>query len=137
MQKTKLGISVGLLGSAVCFMALFGGYIPTIILVGYILLMEDNAWLKRNSVKAISLSVLFSITFAVIGLVPDFFSWINSVVRVFNGNFNYSFISSITSVITIALDIIRTVVFLLLGYKALNQGTVNVSVVDNLINKCM
>lgn len=137
MQKTKLGISVGLLGSAVCFMALFGGYIPTIILVGYILLMEDNAWLKRNSVKAISLSVLFGFILNVVGLVPDFFSWINSIARVFNGNFNYSFVSSVIKVVTDAIDITRTFVFLLLGVKALNQGTVDISIIDNLLNKYM
>ena len=42
MQKTRLGISVGLLGAGVCFLGLVGGYLVTAILAGYILLFEEN-----------------------------------------------------------------------------------------------
>ena len=44
MEKTKLGISVGLIGACICFTALFGGITPAVLLVGYVFLREDNAW---------------------------------------------------------------------------------------------
>ena len=44
MQKTKLGISVGLLGAAIYFMGLFGGYLVAVLLAGYILMFEENEW---------------------------------------------------------------------------------------------
>ena len=80
---------------------------------------------------------MVSITFilAVIGLIPDLLSWVNSLVAVFKGSFNYGVLSAIISVITKAIDIIRTCLFLLLGMKALNQGTVAVPVVDQIVNK--
>lgn len=53
MQKTKLGISVGLLGAIIYFTSLFGSsYLIAILLCGYILLVEDNPWLRKTSVKS-------------------------------------------------------------------------------------
>lgn len=42
MQKTRLGISVGLMGFITYFGCCFGGYIAAILLFGYILLVENN-----------------------------------------------------------------------------------------------
>ena len=52
MQKAKLGISVGLLGAAIYFTSLFSGYLVPVILTGYVLLFEENDWLRKNAVKA-------------------------------------------------------------------------------------
>ncbi|MBD5494831.1 MAG: hypothetical protein HDR12_10765 [Lachnospiraceae bacterium] len=134
-MKAKIGISVGLLGAAVYFAALFGGYVPTIILTGYILLCEENEWLKKSAVKAVALMMSISFAIALISLVPDVFSWISSLVAIFKGTFNYGIVSLIISVITKAIDIVRTCLFLMLGVKALNQGTVAVPFVDKIINK--
>lgn len=48
MKKTKLGISVGLLGAMLFFSCYFGGYTIAIIIAGYVLLFEENAWLKKQ-----------------------------------------------------------------------------------------
>lgn len=37
MQKTKLGITVGLLGAIVYFAGIFGGYQTLILISGYVL----------------------------------------------------------------------------------------------------
>jgi hypothetical protein len=70
-------------------------------------------------------------------LIPDVFGWVDTLLGVFGGFFSYSLISSIVSVFTGALSLIRTVVLLLLGVKALNQGTISVPVVDTLVDKYM
>ena len=69
MEKTKLGISVGLFGALVFAAALFGGYMSSIIILGYVLLFEANEWLKKSAVKAVATLVAFSFVTAVIGLV--------------------------------------------------------------------
>lgn len=137
MQKTKLGISVGLLGASICFIALIGGFTPTMLLAGYVFLKEDNEWLRKCVLKAIAVLLVIAFCINVVGLVPDLLSWISSIVRVFNGKFDYAFISSMVSVINGALDITRTCLLLLLGVKALNQGTVNIPVIDGIISKYM
>ena len=48
MEKTKLGVSVGIFGAFLYVAALFGGYIAITLLAGYVLLMESNEWLKTT-----------------------------------------------------------------------------------------
>ena len=136
-MKAKLGVSVGLLGAGIYLAAIFGGLTPVILMAGYVLLFEENEWLKKSAVKAIAIVLTFAFLVTLINLIPDLLRWIATLVSVFKGTFNYNVLSSIISVITQAIEIIRTCLFLLLGAKALNQGTVAVPVVDKLINKYM
>lgn len=137
MQKTKLGITVGLLGAAIYFTGLFGGFLVAVVLAGYSLMFEENEWLKKNAVKAIALMVFFAMLSAVVNLIPDTISFINYVAGIFGGYVTVGILSSIASAIESAIGIIEKILFIVLGIKALNQGTVAVPVVDKLIGKYM
>ena len=137
MEKTKLGISVGLCGALVFAAALFGGYMSSIIILGYVLLFEANEWLKKSAVKAVATLVAFSFVTAVIGLVPDAINWVANVINTFGGNVRFEFINDVFSDIKGVISILKDLVFLGLIYKALNQGTIKLPVVDDLINKYM
>ena len=67
MQKTKLGIPFGLLAAGIYFGALFGGYLVVILLTAYVLLVEDDEWLRRSSVKAVILMIMFSLIDIILG----------------------------------------------------------------------
>lgn len=137
MQKTRLGISVGMLGAAVYLTGLFSGYLVAILIAGYVLLFEENGWLKRSVVKAVSLMVFFSFITVLINLIPDAMNCISYIASMFGGNFHIGFVSNLVSAVTSVIDIIEKVFFLALGVKALNQGTIAVPVVDKLISKYM
>ena len=137
MQKTKLGISVGLLGVAIYFMSLFSGYMVAVLLVGYVLLFEENEWLKKSAVKAIAVMVFFSLLTAVVNLIPNVISVIDYIVSMFGGNFYIAFVANLVNAVVAALNIIQKLLLIGLGVKALNQGTIAVPVADNLINKYM
>ena len=137
MQKTKLGISVGLLGATIYFTSLFSGYLVPIVLTGDVLLFEENEWLKKNAVKAVALLASFSLLTTVIYLIPNAIGFIDNIFAIFNGNFNVTFLSKIVTAILSAIDIVEKILFVGLGLKALNQGSVSVPVVDKLINKYM
>lgn len=137
MQKTKIGISVGLMGAIVYFCALFGGYIPALLIFGYIMIIEDNPWLRRTSVKSIILLLSFSLISTVVGFIPTAFEFIDRVLYVFGERLTVDFITKIHLVIESALGIIKPVLFVILGLKALSQGTLNIPVVDNVTNNNM
>lgn len=137
MQKTKLGISVGLLGAGLYFMGLFSGYMVTVLMTGYVLLCEENEWLRKAAVKAISVLVLFSFIGAIINLIPNAMSFIDHIVSMFGGSFYIAFISNLVNAVVTALNVVEKLLLLGLGVKALNQGTIAVPVVDGLINKYM
>ena len=101
------------------------------------LLCEENGWLKRSVIKAVSLMVFFSFITVLINLIPDAMNCISYIASMFGGNFHVGFITNLVSAVTSAIDIIEKVFFLALGVKALNQGTIAVPVVDKLISKYM
>lgn len=83
MQKTKIGISVGVMGAVMYFASLFGGYIPMLLLAGYIFLKEENIWLRKAAFKAVALMLVFSACGAVI-------SSVNDILGIFNSLFDWS-----------------------------------------------
>lgn len=82
MQKSKLGVSVALMGAALYFLGLFSGYVALIILAGYVLLMEENVWLKKTAVKSVALLMLFSLILSVLGLIPSLVNFIDDTVNI-------------------------------------------------------
>lgn len=137
MEKTKLGVSVGLLGAFIYAAVYFGGYVAGALAVGYVLLFESNEWLKKAAVKALAIAVVFSMVTLVLSLIPDALSVINDVLGLFKGYLSIPFIGSILTAMKALVALVKEVLFAILVYKALNQGTVTVPVVDDLINKHM
>lgn len=137
MQKTRLGITVGLMGAALYFSGLFGGYMITIILAGYVLLCEENAWLKKAAVKTVAIMMGFSLLGSLIYLIPNAIGVIDSVLNVFGGNFYLAFVSNIIDALDKVLVLAEKLLFIILGLKAFNQGNISVPVIDKLINKYM
>lgn len=135
MQKTRLGISVGLMGFITYLACYFGGYVAAILLFGYVLLVENNQWLRKTAVKAMILTISFSLLTALIGFIPDIINFIGSIVSIFNGSLYLSVVSKIVTVLTSAIGLVKAVLYIILGIKALNQGSVTVPIVDDLTNK--
>ena len=135
MQKTKLGLTVGALGALTYLAGFFSGYMVMILLVGYILLLEENVWLKRTAVKAITLMVMCSFCISVLNLIPDVISFISSIAVVFDGEFRIAKLTQIISVLTSAVSLGQKLLFLALGLKALSQGTIVIPFLDKKVSQ--
>lgn len=133
MQKTKLGMSIGLLSAVVYFTALFGGYIPLFMIAGYILLFEQNDWLKRVCFKAVMVLIVFSAISAIIGLVPQFMSGLSSFVMLFDGDLSYIAVSRIISILDNIISIVKVLTFMMLGMKAYKIQDVKIGKIDKMI----
>lgn len=137
MQKTKLGISVGLMGALVYFMGMYAGYLLTVLLVGYVLLFEENEWLKKAAVKALAIMVCFSLLSTVAYLLPNVISAISSILSIFGGYWYWEWMSNLANAVTNILSLLQKLLMLVLGLKALSQSDIAVPVVDKLIEKYM
>ena len=135
MQKTRLGISVPLMGLIVCLCGMFAGYTVAILVAGYILLAEENIWLRKTAAKVIALMLAFSVLSAIVGLIPDVWGVIENFIGIFKEYFHVSFINRIFNFLSSVVSLARFFVFALLSYKALTQGTIKVPVVDTILNK--
>ena len=137
MQKTKLGITVGLMGAIIYFMGLISGYLLTVLLVGYVLLVEENLWLKKQGVKALLLMGCFSLASLAVGLIPDLLEIVNNIIGIFGGYISFNYVYNLIYLIRNVLNVVELVLFVLLGLKSFTQGTIQIPVVDNLVNKFM
>jgi len=128
---------VGLFGAALYFSGLFGGFLVLLLLAGYVMLVEENEWLKKTAVKAVTLLIAFSLLPALIRLIPDLIGWINDILHVFSDKVSISttLLTKIMNVTYSTIDIGRTVLFICLGIKAFNQGTIAIPVVDGVADK--
>lgn len=137
MQKTKFGISVGLFGAGLYFLGLFNGYLIVTLLALYILLFEENGWLRRTAVKVVVVMAVFSFWITIVNLIPDAIDVIDNIALIFGGHVHISFISSLVNAVVTVLNLVEKILLLGLGIKAFNQGTIIIPVVDKLINKYM
>ena len=60
MEKSNLGIAKELLAAGIFIGALAGSYVVAGIMVLYVLLKEDDQWLREMAVKAIATLMVFS-----------------------------------------------------------------------------
>ena len=134
-MKSKLGISVGLFGAGIYLGNLVGGILVSILLLGYVLLFEENEWLKVSVIKATVLSMFFTFITMVVELVPRTIGTIDNLMRIFDGDFTMQFLSRLTLFLNYGIGLLEMVLFLLLAVKALNQRTMNIPVVDGMIKK--
>ena len=135
MQKTKLGISVGLMGLIMCLAGMFMGYVAAVVIAGYIMFAEENIWLKKTAAKVIFLMLAFSVLSAAISFLPSIWGAIESFIHIFAPYFYVNVIHQIFSFFSEVVSILRTVVFAIFAYKSLSQGTIKIPVVDGLIDK--
>ncbi len=134
MQKTKLGISVGLLGAALYFMGLVN-FLGLILLAGYVLLFESNEWLRRSAVKAVAIVLGFALISVAIGISNDVFAVLNGLLSWVRISFRISWPLQLDSIVLNVVDILEKLILLLLGFKAFTQGSMNVGPIDNVIDK--
>jgi hypothetical protein len=138
-MKSKLGISVGLIAAVTYFIALFGGLIPLLLIVGYVLICESERWLKVSALKALIVYVAFALLSVVVGFLPDIFALFNNFIKAeyFGATAYYAFHGIFTSVISFInglLNITENVIFIILGIFALGKKTFNLGFVDKFIN---
>lgn len=134
MQKTKLGLSVGLLTSLLFFSGLMSNLIVFLV-AGYILLVEENEWLRKAAVKAMVIVALFAVAQGMIGVLGDLFLAVSSITRElpFIG-FKVEIPLGLDNSLSYLLRAAESIVLILSGYKALSQGTMKLKIADDLVN---
>lgn len=137
MEKTKLGISAGILGALIYCTGLFSGYMITIIIAGYILIAEEDAWLRKTAVKAVMLLVAFSLIGVLIGLIPDLIEIIDNLLNIFGSYFSLPVINNLLYFIQSIVNLAKIVIFLLLAVLALSKKPVKIPGLDDMVDRMM
>lgn len=136
MLKTKLGISIALVGAAMYFLGALS-FIPAILLAGYVLIAEPNEWLKRQAAKMIGVVVVFGLLSIAVGWIDDLVSILNIIVRWFDRDVYLSIPANLTSLCQYIISLAKEVFLLVMGFMALSMKNVRLGVVDKQLDKFM
>lgn len=138
MEKTKLGLSVNLLAAIAFLCAYFGGYVASILLVGYILIAESNQWLRQMALKSVLIMILFSALSILISLIPDIADFFFSIIHIIKPDFGYSFTSFLTrcqTVLANAYYLIKLAAFAVLSILAAQGKTIRIPFIDQITDR--
>ena len=142
MEKTKLGIPAALMAAIICLLSYYGGYVIAGVMVGYVLLVEESESLKKLALKVLAILLTFSVINTVLYLIPNVMSTIRSLIYVFD-EYAYSEeffgngISRFVDFLSNLLSLVKTVLFLLLGYFSLTGKEFKIPVLDGLFDKLL
>lgn len=136
-MKTKLGISVSFMSALLYFGGLFGGYVVLALMAGYVLLKEEDLWLKRAAVKTVMICVSCSVLTSVIGLIPNLYSIFSSLLSVFHVSFSANSLLSFTNFLQYIVSFAKSLVLLYLGGAALMNKYAAKDPLDPLVEKIM
>lgn len=135
MEKTKLGMSVGLLG-AVMFFSGLASSIVLFLLAGYVLLMEENQWLRKAAVKAMVFIAVFAVAGGLISSADYVVDIINRLISLIPGvNFRLPLLPDLLYIIRIAVSCLEKIALVLLGVRALSMGSFPIGPVDSMVEK--
>lgn len=135
MEKSKLGIPVKLFAAAAALLGLYGGYVAMVVLVGYVLLVEENEWLKKFCLKVLTLMLVFSAASTVIYLIPNLLDLLYSFLRIFRVYPDLSVIDNIFGFFGSALSLLKTVVFLAVAVLGFMNKNLPIPGLDKLLEK--
>lgn len=140
MQKTKLGLSVGLTAALVYFFGIIS-ITPMILLAGYVLVCESDEWLKKSAAKALVIIIIYHLISAVFGLGDNLFAFFNYFLRGISKLLPFElyvdYPLSLDSFIINIVSLVKNLLLLILGFKALSQNSFKLPMVDNFIDKHM
>ncbi len=137
MEKTKLGISVCLMGALV-FLSSYLGITALLLVGGYILLKEESAKLKKCVAYALTLYLVFLAASVVVGFVGNVFdilnfkNWMYSVDVI---STIYSVIRAFLSALSSIISVAEKVVFGLLAAYTLTGKEIKIAILDKFVEK--
>ena len=130
--RTRLGITVGMLGAAIYVSALISPVVLGLLAI-YVLFLEENHWLKASAIKAVVCYLGFFVVFQVIDGINYFLSIINRMMAMVHWYPDLAFPGSITD----ALSICRIVFFLVVAFGALKMRDLRMDRIDEFVETHM
>jgi uncharacterized membrane protein len=135
MEKTKLGIAKTLFAAIVCLLGLYGGYTPMLLVLAYVLLVEEDAGLKKLAVKILTIMLAFSAASTVINLIPDLLNLIYSLLGLFGVNFYLSVVERAFNFLNNVLYLAKTVLLVFLAVISFLGKEFKLPVLDDFLDK--
>ena len=134
MERTKLGITVGLLAGGIYFSGLISSLV-TFGLIVYVLIREDNVWLKKMAVKAGVIIIAFAILSVGVDMLQEIFGVFSVIAAQFKKYI--SFPLGLDSLLNYVISFLRNATLVFAGFQTLKGRDFRMPVVDEFLNKAL
>lgn len=134
MEKSKLGISVGLLGMLV-FLSGYLGITVLILVAGYIFLREENETLRKNALYSIALFIAFFVAGLCLDVLHILFIDLINFRSWMSISTYYGVINGILSTLRYILNLVEMAVFGLFAAGALFGKSIKIGFLDKFAQK--
>ena len=142
MNKTKLGISNYMCDGIIFILAAITTFYsgqtifawPFIALIAFVLLKEDDLWLKASVLKAVLVILFFILIPFLLGFVDNILSFVNFFVRIAGAEAisdGWNIIGFFNNIVYV----VEKIFLLLLALFAFKGKTIKIPVVDGIIRK--
>lgn len=136
MEKTKLGLSVGVMGALIYFTALFG-MTPLLLAAGYVLIRETDEWLHKCALRALVLVIAVKLLGVLFGFGDTFFGMLNGAFGHYPFNLHLDYPLNIDGIILGIAGIAENVLLVILGIMALSKKGIALPGIDTLTDKAL
>ena len=133
MEKTKLGLSVPVTAALAFLLFTLCGTTVGFLFLGFILLCETDAGLKRTAISAAIVYVGFLLINELISLIPNGFNLLENFVSLCKGNLYVPIIDRIANLLNSIVSFARDIMMLVFAYKAFKGKDVELGIVKKLI----
>ena len=134
---TKLGIKTNILAVLMCTICLASGWLGALLVAGYILLQENDAFLRKTAIKALCVMALVALIDAAIDLLPAAISWLSVFMGFFGGSLYIGVLNTLCSWVTSLASLAQEVVLLIMAWQAFHNKEFAIKPLDNLVDNIM
>ncbi len=135
MEKSKLGIHVLLLAAAAWLLGFYSNLMTTLLFIGALLVIEDNAWLKKQCIRVLAVVFTFSLVNTVIYLIPNVLDLINSFAALFDEYVQWEAIDKIIRILSNLLYWVELAIYMVSALFALGGKTIKLPVIDPFLDR--
>ncbi len=114
------------------------GWIPAILVIGYILLKEQGKLVRLTAMKALIIELCVVAIRGVIGVIPQLFSLINTYCSLFEGSgISVTFLYSLETAINATAEYASCVLYAVLLIGVIISKDFNLGFIGNLANRAL
>ena len=135
MEKTKLGLSVGIVGAAAYLLYQFGGYTPALLLVGYILLCETNSSLKVSALTATLITLGYALVNYAVFLLPNVTNLLTTFLNIFGIHPELYIVDYIFNFLGSAVGFLKGLLMVFLAGMCLFNKPIELPFLKKMINE--
>lgn len=134
MNKTRFGLGANAYAGLTFLAGIINPFI-TLIMAGAVLLVEDNDWLKRMVLKAVTFVILVGVSIFAVQMINTALDCINGLLYYVDATFETTKVKNFIALCAEILRVLEVIFLIIFAKKAFAGQYVKLPVGDGIVEK--